>query len=131
MRIVTGRPPNYAAIAAAFQITGRSGLLFAYGDTIYNQDGIRIPPCLIEHERVHLARQCGIPEAWWERYIADPAFRLAEEIPAHRAEWITFCQGPTTRKLRRAAFAMIAGRLSSPIYGSLISVAKAREVIGG
>lgn len=135
MNIVIARPPNYDQIAAVFPIERFPGAFFCYGDTIYNPSGSVIPPALLAHESVHSQRQtslriAGNPERWWEFYLADPAFRLAEELPAHRAEWQHFCGQGYGRGERRRYLSQIAQRLSSPLYGSLVTKDKARSLIG-
>lgn len=132
MKVVTGRPPNYDRIVEAFgHLAMRPGVIFCYGDTIYNPGGKPVPPSLVVHERAHSLRQEEMngPEFWWDRYIADPAFRLAEEIIAHRAEWMYFNSSGAGRNARRVYLSQAAHRLASPLYGSLISAAKAKQVI--
>lgn len=112
MKVIQAFPPNFAAINAAFNVRGKR-VLFAYGDRIYNPARFQVPPHLIVHEGVHGRRQGDDPDGWWRRYIAERAFRLAEEIPAHAAEYRSI---GTPEALDR-----VAKRLSSPLYGSLIS----------
>lgn len=130
MRVVNELPPNYADIIAAFPgIRGRQPI-FAWGDVIYNPHRIQIPPHLVDHERVHSERQGVSPGLWWQRYIADPRFRLMEELLAHAAEYRAVIGSPNSnRKARRGALKAIAQRLASPLYGSLISVADAMIAI--
>jgi hypothetical protein len=137
MNIVHARPPNFDAIAKAFQL--RPGVFFAYGPAIYNPDGVEIGPELVAHETAHSKRQdeLGGPEGWWNAYIVDPQFRLAEEIIAHRAEYRAHCRKPDIdkpcngfRSARLFHLSMIAKRLASPLYGGLISVAEAKRIIG-
>jgi hypothetical protein len=68
-------------------------------------------------------------EAWWTRYLADPEFRLAEEIPAHRAEYKTFCSRVRDYQARMRFGRAIAERLGGPLYGGLITPAEARKRI--
>jgi len=117
MKILTTFPPNYREISTAFGVRGR-GVIFCYGDTIYNPMRVEVGPELIAHESVHSGRQNGSPEVWWRRYIADPQFRLDEEIPAHRAEYLV-----------SGRLEDIARRLASPLYGSLISIERAIKVL--
>lgn len=123
MKVLHLFPPNYKKIVEQFDVRGRQ-IIFAYGDAIYNPSRIPITPQLERHEQVHLTRQGGDPEAWWDKYIAEPAFRLAEEIPAHVAEYQA-----SVAHYRAIALDDIATRLSSPLYGSLLTFGQAREVI--
>lgn len=129
MKIIAAYPPNYAEIKAAFgAVVCRPGVIFTYGKAIYCPSG-RVTPQLVAHEHVHSLRQGDDPEGWWRRYISDRAFRLAEEIPAHQAEYRA--HGLLSRNLRRFTLATIAKRLSSPLYGSLISFEDAKVRISG
>lgn len=132
MKIVRARPPLWEEIHAAFPMASKPGVIFTWGDTIYNPSGVVITPELKAHEGVHFSRQTNHPpaiEAWWRRYIADPEFRFAEELPAHRAEYQAF-RNRVRCYPSRAAFAnALAQRLASPLYGSLATPAKARSLI--
>lgn len=135
MQVIRGVPPNYPAILAVFPMASLPGVIFTYGKTIYAPSGGPISAELMAHEAVHGERQgsdlSGI-ENWWHRYIADPKFRLEEEIPAHQAEYREFCRNNTsgqTRNGRRLALHSIASRLASPLYGSMIRYDDARRLI--
>lgn len=89
MRIVVARPPNYAAIVAVFPAAANPGVIFTYGDTIFNPTNAHISHELRAHEGIHGTRQTAARariEDWWQHYLEDPAFRLGEELPAHQAE---------------------------------------------
>lgn len=137
LRVVHERPPNYADIAAVFDLSKTKGIIFAYGDVIYAPDCI-VPPQLMVHERVHCERQGADVAGWWRRYLDDAEFRLAEEVPAHRAEYRFWCARPGSEKPvagfrsgREYYLMQIAKRLSSPLYGGLVSIGKARLLIAG
>lgn len=125
MKVLTLFPPNYQRINKAFNVRGQP-VIFAFGQAIYNPAKIKIPPQLYAHEAVHLDRQGSDPNAWWERYIEEPRFRLDEEIPAHVAEYrvVKPYDGASGRWLN-----LIAERLASPLYGSLISQANAKTLL--
>lgn len=125
MKVLTLFPPNYQRINKAFGVRGKP-VIFAYG-AIYNPSKIKIPPQLLVHEAVHIERQGDDPERWWERYIEDPRFRLEEEIPAHVAEYRVMkpLDGPGGDRWLN----LIAERLASPLYGSLIGQAAARSIL--
>jgi hypothetical protein len=133
MRVECARPPLFDEIDAAFKIAGKP-VIFAWGDVIYNPCRIEITPELFTHEAVHhrQQREGGGPETWWRRYIADEAFRLEQEIPAHAAEYAAFCQTHlkgNARNQRRLYFHSVASRLSSPLYGGLIRYEEARRLL--
>lgn len=128
MRVAPEFPPNYPEIVAAFPgIRGRKPI-FAWGDVIYNPHRVIVPPQLVAHEMVHAERQGVSPALWWQRYIADPRFRLMEELLAHVAEYGA-CLELGNRHTRRAALKAIAEKMASPLYGSLISVRDAMIAI--
>jgi hypothetical protein len=144
MRIVQAYPPNIDEIDAAFQVRGKP-ILFAFGEIIYNPMGVAIAPELLAHEAVHGRRQLGSAEpgtargddairVWWHRYINEPAFRLEEEIFAHIAEFAELCRlhgkrWVSQRNMRRTYAAHVARRLAAPLYGKLISVAQAKDIL--
>lgn len=128
--ILHERPPVWDRCIEVF---GRAQLedkpvVFAWGMTIYNPTGAQLPRTLIAHEHTHGERQlaAGDVEAWWERYLTDPLFRLDEEIYAHHAEYQAFKRrhGHRPRDLN-----MIAERLSSPLYGRLVTLEQAKHAI--
>lgn len=130
MNIVSGKPPNFADIVAVFPEAKRKGVVFAYGDTIYINGAAYLSPELRSHEGAHLERQkANGPDAWWSRYLTDQAFRLEEEIIGHRAEYQTARNLMKDRNRLAAAFDTIAKRLSSPLYGNMISYSEARRMI--
>ena len=130
MRIVVAPPPNMRAIEKAFGPIPKS-VIFAFGDVIYNPGNCKIQPAIIAHEQKHGSRQ-GPSDydvlAWWDRYIADPAFRLEEEVPAHQAEYKAFCKRHGGAA-RTNYLNLCAQKLASPLYGNLVTVAEARHMI--
>lgn len=129
MKIILDRPPMWEQINATFGI-GNKPIIFSWGNIIYNPNGGKVTRELHAHEEIHGARQ-GLEEsgivAWWERYLIDPAFRLEEELPAHRAEYLAY-----TRRHgggREKYLLAIARRLCGPLYGNLLTMADARTRI--
>jgi hypothetical protein len=128
--VVKARPPMFAEMDAAFHVAGKR-VLFAYGDAIYNPEGVQVTRELLVHESVHLVRQQDIGvEEWWRRYIAEPQFRADEELLAHRAEYREFCSNPANgRNARRLYLRSLATRLASALYGSVMTFEEARRWI--
>lgn len=130
MKQVRAYPPNYVELAAAFPwIKGRQGLLYAWGDRVYNPSGITIPPQLWAHEEVHGQQQGdaqGGVEAWWEEYIRDPDSRFHWELEAHRAEFAAYVGNHASRA---TYLDTLAARLSGPLYGNLLTLDEARKEI--
>jgi hypothetical protein len=128
LKILPVHPPNYHRILQTFPNAKNPGVIFAYGDTIYAPGRTSLPPELVAHESVHGERQLAIGvENWWERYLTDPAFRYDEELLAHRAEYRKLCGIAPTRQVRRAGLKMIAKKLAAPLYGCMVTVARAMQ----
>lgn len=131
MQVVVGYPPNFAAISAAFPQARNTGVLFAYGEIVYNPSGVVIPLQLIAHESVHEKQQAheGGPANWWASYIADEEFRMMQELPAHQTEFRNYCLRVKDRNLQAKMLHGIASRLSGKLYGNAMSFAEARRRI--
>ena len=117
--IVIDRPPNFDRIVAAFPDAVKPGVIFAYGDRIYNPSGGVIPAALMRHEGVHCNRQLigmdNSVERWWERYLVDAEFRYQEELKAHVAEYQAQLPG-LDRNSRAKLLMATAARLCAPLY---------------
>lgn len=130
MNVVFDYPPNIDAIREVFPLTGSE--IFAWGDTIFNPSGDKIPSWLIAHEQVHERQQAGDPQAWWDRYLVDKQWRFEQELEAHRVEYNTFCISPWAlgnRNKKRAFLKELARRLSSPMYGNVATYQQCRMAI--
>lgn len=125
MEVVKAYPPNYDKIKAAF--APDSNVVFTYGQTCYAPKTGYIDDVLLAHESEH-ARQQTDPEAWWELYIKDPAFRLAQELAAYRAQYEFACTrypNMDTHKL----LVRLAHDMSSEMYGNCVDFLTAyREI---
>lgn len=65
--VVAGWPPNIEEIRAVLPVSERN--IFAYGHTIYNPGGEKLPLELIAHEEVHFQQQAEEgPVAWWKNF---------------------------------------------------------------
>ncbi len=130
MKIINQRPPNYEKIVKAFPLVANGGVIYCYGDAIYNPDSAEISGDNLAHESVHSRQQGDDPEAWWNRYLTDQVFRLSQEIEAYRASYRYYVDKGADRnrlfKLRR----MFAGHLSHPIYGENITKEEAFKKLG-
>lgn len=135
MRVIYERPPLFDEIAAVFPDARQPGVLFCFGSAIYAPGPPRpIRRELVAHEQVHCDRQGVDIEGWWRRYLADEAFRLEEELPAHVAEFRSLCeqyrfQWISARAMRRTFATAIGRKLAAPLYGRMISAEDAKRAI--
>jgi len=130
--IIHARPPNFSHIALAFPFADRPGVIFSWGEDIFNPSGVEIPGELLAHERAHGQRQLAPgmnPYFWWERYIEDPKFRLEEELAGHKAEYAAFKSHEHNARKRERMLGHIAEKFSSPLYGSMITQPHARRLL--
>jgi hypothetical protein len=131
-RIIYDVPPMYDEIDTVFAVRGKP-VIFAWGDKVYMPgQACGLSKALTAHEAVHCVRQLKYPggvEAWWRRYMADPQFRLDEEIPAHRAELAVLQAKAKGPSMRIHALSRTAARLAAPLYGNLITIADAKKAL--
>jgi hypothetical protein len=127
MNIVIDFPPNIGAIRAYFPLTGFE--IFCWGDTVYNPSGIQLPPELLEHEKVHSKQQGNDVQGWWDQYLIDKKFRFEQELEAHQVEFMVYSRRQPSRALRRIYLKKIARRLSSAMYGKMVTFEKAKKLI--
>jgi hypothetical protein len=125
MKVIRAYPPNFSELAKVFPIKGKPGILYAWGDRLYNPSGVKVTPWILAHEETHGSQQMhfGLDEWWWN-YINKADFRRIEEVLAHRYEWLAY-SGPDPD----AYLDMMSKRLSSPLYGRLLTYDAARRAI--
>ena len=119
MKIIIGLPPNYKEITNVFNIEGHN-VVFTYGNTIYNPKRGEIPDHLLVHETTHSLQQGDNPGKWWEKYLINQDFRLAQELEAYRNQYNFYCKIVKDRNKRFTFLQSIAKDLSSKIYGNII-----------
>lgn len=122
------KPPIYERLVKAFGINWNRGVIIAYGDTIYCKR--KLTQAKIVHEKTHLKQQAGMGvEAWWDKYIEDPQFRLLQEIEAYtnEIEWIK--DNIYNMHERKALVDKIVLDLSSSMYGSIVTQEEAYNLL--
>lgn len=130
MQVIFERPPNYAKIIAAFpHVADSKTVLFCYGNFICNPGRAELSSRDHAHEQVHCDRQGADPEAWWDRYLIDTAFRFDEELHAHVAEYAHAAGNAQHRRERRYYLNHIAARLAGPLYGRLVTTEGAKRLL--
>ncbi len=120
MSVVLAYPPNYAAIQKAFDLSAGRKPMFAWGNLIYNPESGGLDDHVVAHEAVHCRQQLshtGGIEGWWAQYIADPEFRLRQEIEAYKAQALSARAGIKDRNESFRYVRQLSLDLSSPLYG--------------
>lgn len=133
MKIVHDYPPNHEAICRAIPgVRGNNRIIYTYGATLYVPGGEKaiIPDHLMAHEETHTRQQGDDIEGWWERYLADPAFRLSQEVEAYRVQWAVLLE-KYDRGHRRRVLAEIVKDLAGSMYGNVVDKTQARKLITG
>lgn len=133
--IRTERPPNFDAILKVFPLADKPGVVFAYGEDIYNPSGVKLPPEIVVHEYKHCARQFAYEngvKTWWDQYLLNPKFRYEEELLAHVEELKQALRGVRDRNAQFKLFDRTARRLIAPLYnyGSQYTLRNALHDIG-
>lgn len=144
--ILIERPPIYDQIVAVFPEATSYGVIFSWGDKIYNPSDGPIPPPILAHEAIHGDRQLKPPQGlevdspaqkdnwvqmWWEMYLFDPKFRLDEEVPAHIEEYKVYKQLVKDREQRARYLHRLALRLAGPLYNNMLPYMAARRLLQG
>ena len=124
LAVLDARPPNYERILAMSPSAATPGVIFAYAPHVYMPGAAALKTTVLSrelsaHEAVHLARQGAEPGYWWEKYIADPAFRFVEELVAHQAEYAEYKKRFLDPGKRHRALLHVASRLAGGLYGNL------------
>ena len=123
------KPPHWERITKVFPAASwEKPIAIAYGNTIYTNVK-KVQKHLIVHESVHLKQQEEEgPEAWWEKYFTNVAFRLEQEVPAYRAQWL-YVKERNSVKVSDKFLDACAFALSGDLYGNLIPYHEARNRI--
>lgn len=105
------------------------GVIYTYGDVIYNPSNISIPEHLIVHESTHCEQQGNDPDAWWGRYLIDSYFRIEQETEAYARQFAFICRKVKDRNQRHRICLDLARILAGPIYGNVIGQMSAYQKI--
>lgn len=132
-RIVIGKPACFDRVSAAFGLQDKRGLIMTIGATCWNVDGWHMDEPLIAHEKLHSQRQLayGDLDGYLDLYLTNPEFRFAEELLAHQEEWRCIKDTIPLRSARRERLWVAVDRLSSPMYGALVTRGEAKRMILG
>lgn len=134
LEVVEAQPPNIDAIRAWYGGELPGGAVFAHGGTLYSPGGGAISEDLAVHEATHAGQQSAFGDvgAWWDRYLADPEFRLSQEAEAYRNQLTAYCRREKDRNARARFLMRIAAALAGPMYRLSVTQAEARaRIIAG
>lgn len=127
MDIIIDYPPNYEQIKKVFKL--HKGIMFAYGNKIYNPDNGGVDKPLLEHEKIHLKQQGNNPKKWWDRYLTDNDFRLSQELEAYKRQYRVAKNFYKSRDNVFTLLKNIARDLSGDMYGNIIDFSNAMKLI--
>lgn len=131
MKFSSEIPPVYDRCRAVFGLTvdWDKNVIFTYGDTVHSKRDL--PDDLIVHEAVHVRQQTAMgPEAWWDKYLVDPAFRLSQEVEAYSAQVKWIDTNVRDRNKRFFVKRHIYQMLASSMYGNLVTPSEAKALVG-
>lgn len=128
MKLSNHIPAIYPRLKKAFGISWDKGIIITYGEGVYCKHPL--PDYKIAHEQVHVEQQLAIgADKWWNKYIADKEFRLAQEIEAYQVEFNFIKTHMAGSSERDEIIDRIYRALSSSIYGNIISYEEAKQII--
>jgi len=128
MKISSENPPNYNEIAKVVDL--HKGIIFTYGDTIYNPDNANIDRSLMKHEETHYKQQTDMGiDKWWDKYLADKEFRSSQELEAYQNQYKDLKKWIKDRELLFRYLRAMALSFSGEMYGNIISYEDAYNLI--
>lgn len=127
LEVVQGYPPNYSDIQLV--LGHNPTAVYTYSGCVYNPAGGELSPDILEHEAVHVRQQGDNPQAWWNNYLMDPAFRLLMEQEAYGLQYAYAKRQGVRGKLLQWALENMALALSGDSYGRLCVYGEAVSAI--
>jgi len=128
-KISNEKPAIYDKLHEAFGVEWTAGLIIANAGTIHTAVKF-LPPAKIAHEEVHFIQQSKMNiDEWWEKYLADPEFRLRMETEAYQAEVRYINKFIKDMNLAYQMKHDIAVTLASSVYGGIITYSEALKLI--
>ncbi len=129
MRIINTLPPFWNKILAAGMRPDPKNTVATYGDILYNPGCHEISTHLMAHEETHTVQQGDSPDAWWDKYLKDPKFRLEQEIEAYANQYASYCKKQNRHERQWKYLVSLAEFLSGRMYDNLLSLEEAMEII--
>lgn len=130
MIISTRKPPIYDLLRDKFGVRwdGPSGVIIAYGDTVYTASG-GLTPDLRVHEQTHLDQQKKIGvDIWWKRYLDDKVFRFEQELEAYRNQAAYLRSSISNHKKLYGKLGFIWGCMAS-YYDGMCTLEEAEHLV--
>ena len=129
--VIGAHPPNYEDILKSFpKVKDIRGVVYTFGQVIFNPDNVDLPVELMYHEATHSIQQDKLgPEEWWKKYLADPKFRLKQELEAYHQQFKKYCKNQKDRNKQSSYLHKLAVDCSGEIYGKMINFSDARKWI--
>lgn len=131
MEIRRELPPNYEEICKT--LSPNEHTIFTYEDIIYAPnltDASQIEDHLALHEEIHSHQQREEgADKWWTKYLANPEFRLEQELQAYGAQYGFVCKKDIPAAVKKNFLGRIATDLASPVYGGLLTQGEAEAKI--
>ena len=144
MEIETTYPPNFDLIKTFLPAVAEDKhAIFCYGKKIYNPHSVAVTPDRELHEAVHAEQQGKDPDAWYQKYLTDPEFRLKQELEAYGRQYSFIKKNynemeDEARKRQKTVHASkavewglekMAEALASDTYGKMLNHNEARSKI--
>lgn len=132
MEIVYEKPPVWHECLRLFPYIEGRGVVFAYGDKLYNPNNAYISDDLMAHEETHSRQQAqtlGGVKVWWKKYLSDVDFRLKQEIEAYQAQYQFLLATIGDRNRLNRELHRLAEDLSGDLYGGIITFTEAKHII--
>lgn len=127
-RVKKELPPNIRKIKKFYPDFDPFKVAVTYYPYIYFQ-GV-MSPDLFAHEMKHIEQQERItPEKWWENFFAFVPWRLEQEIAAYRSQLHFVKNRRGDKKVPIMYQRELAGFLSGPLYGRVISYEEAIHIL--
>ena len=129
LKLSYDKPPIWEEANALFKLEELNmGTIFTFGDTLYNPFQVRMTGDLFVHERTHAEQHQWdgtVAGLWWKRYLADPEFRLEQEIEAYANQYKYIAHNEKSRDKVFENLLFFAKSLGGPMYGNIISPTEA------
>ena len=130
-KISKDRPPNWDELEKVFKADWERTAV-AYHDTIHVKYPDKLPPDILVHEQVHLKQQGGTIEKtkeWWKKYIENDKHRYSQELEAYRKQYQYIREVKKDRNQIAREAHLIATKLSSSLYGNIVTYSEALKEI--